>query len=318
MKRKVNWVIVLAIVIFMLTTLTFGWKNKDDNIKFSADKRVEQDITKYVNEFTDNMGIRNLKNIDDLNNVAKYISNEFENYGLNVSMQNFKCNGKDVYNVIGKKNSDSSKPVIVICANYDSIIKEGVNAQNTGIAALLTIADEIKDKNLNYEIEFAAFVNLQKDENRKEFTGSSVYVNDLEKQNKNIKGIIFLDSLGRYSDENFTQRYAFNGVNNPNKGNYVAVIGNSGCKDFSNDLVKEMKSKSNFPVLQRNSDISLEKQKSEVMFFWEKEYPAVIITDTGIYRNDDINTKNDTKDKINFKYMAEVVNNLINAVSNIN
>ena len=77
-----------------------------------------------------------------------------------------------------------------------------------------------------------------------------------------------------------------------------------------------MKKISNFPVLTKTSNIVLEKQKSAAKLFWENNYNAVILTDTGIYRSDDINTKEDTKEKINYKYMAQVMNNLTGAVLN--
>ena len=47
--------------------------------------------------------------------------------------------------------------------------------------------------------------------------------------------------------------------------------------------------------------------------FWKEGYPAVMITDTGFYRNPDYHTASDTYEKLDYASMAEVVKGL-NAV----
>ena len=317
MKKKINWVIVLASLMFILATLTFGWSYKKEDIVWTADESINKSIEKNINKFSDELEIRNIKNIDNLNKAKDYIANELEECGFEVTVQEFECQGKTVANVIGrKKGTKKSDSKIVLCTNYDSNIKKGVDAQNSGIAALLSIAEQMKGKESNRDIEVTAFVNLQRDKENSEFPGSSVYIDNLKKQNEKVDGVIVIDSIGRYSEEILTQRYPFNGINNPNRGNYVAVISDKNSASLNKDISGSMKKMSNFPVLTKTSNIVLEKQKSAAKLFWENNYNAVILTDTGIYRSDDINTKEDTKEKINYKYMAQVMNNLTGAVLN--
>ncbi|MDY5910770.1 MAG: M28 family peptidase [Inconstantimicrobium porci] len=317
MKKKINWVIVLASLMFILATLTFGWSYKKEDIVWTADESINKSIEKNINKFSDELEIRNIKNIDNLNKAKDYIANELEECGFEVTVQEFECQGKTVANVIGrKKGTKKSDSKIVLCTNYDSNIKKGVDAQNSGIAALLSIAEQMKGKESNRDIEVTAFVNLQRDKENSEFPGSSVYIDKLKKQNEKVAGVIVIDSIGRYSEEILTQRYPFNGINNPNRGNYVAVISDKNSASLNKDISGGMKKISNFPVLTKTSNIVLEKQKSAAKLFWENNYNAVILTDTGIYRSDDINTKEDTKEKINYKYMAQVMNNLTGAVLN--
>lgn len=316
-KKKINWVIVLALAMLVLATLTFGWSYKKENIVCTADESIKQNIEKYIDKFSDEFEVRNVKHMDNLDSSRDYIADEFKKCGLEVSIQEFQCEGKTVANVIGiKKGTKKSEPKLVVCANYDSNIKNGVDAQNSGISALLTMADMMKDKKSSRDIEFTAFVNLQRSKDTSEFPGTSAYIDNLKKQNDNIDGVIVIDSIGRYSNEILTQRYPFNGINNPNRGNYAAVIGDKNSKPLNESVASKMKEASNFPVLQKTADIMLENQKSAAKIFWENNYKAIILTDTGIYRSDDINTKEDTKEKINYKYMAQVVNNLTNAVMN--
>ena len=316
-KKKINWVIVLAAVMLVLATLTFGWSYKKENIVWTADESINQNLEKNINKFSDELEVRNVKNIDKLNSAKDYVADEFKRCGLDVTVQEFECQGKTVANVIGrKKGSKKDDSKIVVTANYDSNIKKGVDAQNSGIAALLSMTEQMKNKQSSKDIEFVAFVNLQRDKENSEFPGSSVYIDNLKKQNDKVAGVIVIDSIGRYSDEILTQRYPFNGINNPNRGNYVALISDKNSESLNKDLSGKMKQISNFPVLAKTSNIVLEKQKSAAKIFWENNYNAVIVTDTGVYRSDDINTKEDTKEKINYKYMAQVVNNLTGAVLN--
>lgn len=317
MKKKINWVIVLASLMFVLATLTFGWSYKKEDIVWTADESINKSVEKNINKFSDELEIRNIKNIDNLNKAKDYIADELKECGFEVTVQEFECQGKTVANVIGrKKGTKKSDSKIVLCTNYDSNIKKGVDAQNSGIAALLSMAEQMKGKESNRDIEVTAFVNLQRDKENSEFPGSSVYIDNLKKQNEKVDGVIVIDSIGRYSEEILTQRYPFNGINNPNRGNYVAVISDKNSASLNKDISGSMKKMSNFPVLTKTSNIVLEKQKSAAKLFWENNYNAVILTDTGIYRSDDINTKEDTKEKINYKYMAQVVNNLTGAVLN--
>ena len=317
MKKKINWVIVLASLMFVLATLTFGWSYKKEDIVWTADESINKSVEKNINKFSDELEIRNIKNIDNLNKAKDYIADELKECGFEVTVQEFECQGKTIANVIGrKKGTKKSDSKIVLCTNYDSNIKKGVDAQNSGIAALLSMAEQMKGKESNRDIEVTAFVNLQRDKENSEFPGSSVYIDNLKKQNEKVDGVIVIDSIGRYSEEILTQRYPFNGINNPNRGNYVAVISDKNSASLNKDISGSMKKMSNFPVLTKTSNIVLEKQKSAAKLFWENNYNAVILTDTGIYRSDDINTKEDTKEKINYKYMAQVVNNLTGAVLN--
>ena len=103
MKKKINWVIVLASLMFILATLTFGWSYKKEDIVWTADESINKSIEKNINKFSDELEIRNIKNIDNLNKAKDYIANELEECGFEVTVQEFECQGKTVANVIGRK-----------------------------------------------------------------------------------------------------------------------------------------------------------------------------------------------------------------------
>ncbi len=45
--------------------------------------------------------------------------------------------------------------------------------------------------------------------------------------------------------------------------------------------------------------------------FWSRGYKAVMVTDSAFYRNPYYHTAADTMDKLDFKFMAEVVQSLV-------
>ena len=49
--------------------------------------------------------------------------------------------------------------------------------------------------------------------------------------------------------------------------------------------------------------------------FWKEGYPAIMVTDTAFYRNPHYHQATDTYEKLNYPYMAEVVNGLKSVLS---
>jgi hypothetical protein len=53
---------------------------------------------------------------------------------------------------------------------------------------------------------------------------------------------------------------------------------------------------------------------SDQWSFWQQEYPAIMITDTALFRYPYYHTPQDTQEKINFDKMARVVDGVRNVV----
>ena len=306
-KIKINYVVILSIILLLIATTTFGWKN-NDKVNLKSDIKAEDSLKDYTKTFID-FGPRNSKNYENLSKSKNYIQNEFLKLGYNVEANSFDIDGKVVFNIqASKDNLISNKPKIIIGAHYNTGKYSSSNGDATPISALLTLARLAKE-NPNYDVKFVAFANKQIPYmNSKEF-GSDEYVNLLNKNKENIKGVIILDSLGFFNNNILSQRYPFIGPVMGTRGNFIAINSNNASKDFSNKILKLFNENSTIPVV-NESKITLGRKASGVNSFWKNNYPAILITDTGMLRNLNIYNNDDKIGKINFEYMSDVVNSL--------
>ncbi|GKX65088.1 M28 family peptidase [Inconstantimicrobium mannanitabidum] len=317
MKKQINWVVVVALIMVAVSTLTFGWKINENKDQYVENSNIETTLRNNMNKFSGEFTIRNTKNIANLNNSRDYIMNQFKKCGYEIKVQQFDNEGVNVSNIIAiKKGSRQSSGTIVVGAPYFSGNRPSVDASDTGISAILTIADQMKNLSCTYDIEFVAFANSEKPYTSSENIGSKIYVNSIKDKQSNIKGAVILDCIGYYTNTILTQRYPFMGVGYPNKGNFLAAMGDSNSKSFNDDFVAKFKKKSSFPIVQTNSNKILGASKEDNYSFWQAKIPAVLLTDTGIYRYEDLYTKRDTKDKLNYKAMSEIINNITSSLSN--
>ena len=130
---------------------------------------------------------------------------------------------------------------------------------------------------------------------------------------ENFGGMLSLEMIGYFSEEEKSQHFPYPidavGFLYPTKGNFIAVISNF----TSNDLRIKMKksfSQTNLPTetLLFPSSISGFLDLSDHASYWKFNYPALLVTDTAFFRNDNYHTPHDTIDTLNFEKMKEVVN----------
>ena len=122
--------------------------------------------------------------------------------------------------------------------------------------------------------------------------------------------------IGYYCDKPFSQRYPpLFGLFYPNKGNFIAVVGNFSSSFLTKKIASEFKRSSQFPIEAVSTFSSIPGiDFSDHWSFWQEEYPAVMITDTSFYRNPHYHSNSDTYDTLDYEKMAEVVKGLEYAI----
>ncbi|GHE89753.1 M28 family metallopeptidase [Thalassotalea profundi] len=158
-------------------------------------------VNKYLQEIADpvkGIGAREAGSAKEKETII-YVGKNFKEMGLNVSVQPFSLTKGELTsaNVIADLNSNKAK-TLVLAAHLDSTGAEhgshGATDNATGLAALLTVAEELAHKeNLPYNIRFIAFgaeeVGL---------LGAKYYVKNLLEESgtaENILAMINLDTI---------------------------------------------------------------------------------------------------------------------------
>ena len=134
---------------------------------------------------------------------------------------------------------------IVVGAHYDVCgNQEGADDNASGVVGVLELARMLHQEKTNYQIEFVAYTLEEPPYFRSEQMGSYIHAKSLVNESVKLKGMICLEMIGYFSDEDHSQDYPL-----PHKkmiygstGNYILLVQNFAKPDFGNTIKKLMKS----------------------------------------------------------------------------
>ena len=240
--------------------------------------------------------------------AALYLKTKFEALNYSVKVASFsiqECrfqlkipiNGKNVIAFLD--GSDAKKETIILSAHYDGVGRKEDNLFHpaaddnaSGTVALLALAKMIKKRNWNKDILLIAFGGEEAG-----LCGSIAYVRDVSTENFKVN--LNLDMVGR-----------------PMIFSAPAVF-LTGDDDRANEIVQFFKKASKNSGLEVLVGSDLKEQpwwrwRSDHYSFHESGVLGLMLTDGNPGGNEKqryfIHTPNDSKDKINFQYLEQVVN----------
>jgi len=284
----------------------------------SLEQRLRQDVV----ELAVNIGERNVFRPNQLHRAADFIRNTWKKQGYKVSTQTYKVRGIPSENLwVELKGSDLPEEIILIGAHYDSVIgSPGANDNGSAVAALLELSRAFsKMAKPRRTLRFAAFVNEEPPFFLTNQMGSQVYAREAAKKKEKISAMISLETIGYYTDKPRSQAYppllsAFY----PNKGNFIAAVGNIASRRLVKKFTGYFKASSDFPCeCLAAPQILPGVNWSDHASFWKYGYPAIMITDTAIYRYPHYHQATDEADKINYPEYAKVVYGLTKAIGRV-
>jgi len=93
------------------------------------------------------------------------------------------------------------------------------------------------------------------------------------------------------------------------------IVGNFKSGGFSKTLVTEFQKNIELPVVKLtvpfNGWIIPSVRLSDHASFWDQGYKAVMVTDSAFFRNPHYHTPTDTMEKLDYRFMAELVESLL-------
>ena len=195
-------------------------------------------------------------------------------------------------------------------AHYDTVAGTvGANDNATGVAATLELARLMKESRLRKTMRFLLFANEEPPYFQNENMGSRVYARHLRHENVQVSAMISLETIGFYSDAPGSQKYPpVLSLFYPNRGNFIGFVGNPESRDLVRRSVRRFREFTPFPSegFAAPSDWP-GVGWSDYWSFWQENYPAIMITDTALFRYPYYHTPRDTFDKVDFEKAARVV-----------
>ena len=307
--------LLFILIITGLSTIIITYKLSN---AMNIDKADLYATVKTLSEITP---ARNYRNPESLNKTAHYIKNAFEEYGYSTRKQSYKVEGNEYKNIIvtaGPKDA----PTLVVGAHYDVCGDQpGADDNASGIAGLLEIARLIQEykPELKYRIEMVAYTLEEPPFFRSKLMGSYIHAKSLYDSNRQVIGMIGLEMIGYFTDEENSQDYPTSLMKlfYPSKGNFIALVGRFADGALINMIRGHMeKSAVKVSTLKAPSFIA-GIDFSDHLNYWDFGYSAVMVTDTAFYRNPNYHQANDTVEKLDFDKMKEVVKGLYLAIENL-
>jgi len=285
----------------------------------NGDPRIVENLEKHVRALAEEIGERNIWRPGTLDRAAAYIESSFSEIGLAPSRQEYSVNGTVVCNIEAEiTGSSAADEIFVVGAHYDSAPgTPGANDNAGGVASMLEMARLLSGSKMKKTVRFVAFVNEEPPFFQTDKMGSFVYAKRCKERKERIAGMFSLETMGYYSNEEGSQRYPFPfNLFHPSTGNFIGLVGNLASKSLIAETHDIFQRVSDFPIESSSapefiSAIGLSDQWS----FWQMGYPAMMVTDTAMFRYPYYHTPDDTPEKIDYSSLARVVAGLADAVA---
>jgi Zn-dependent M28 family amino/carboxypeptidase len=160
------------------------------------------------------------------------------------------------------------------------------------------------------------FVNEEPPHFKTERMGSLVYAKALAATSERVVAMLSLETLGSYSDKPGSQRYPPPlSLALPDVGNFVAVVGALDARSLAVEVTRRFRDNTAFPSIGGVAPRSLPGITwSDHWSFSQVAIPAVMITDTAIFRHEHYHLPTDTPDKLDYERLARVTAGLIKVV----
>jgi len=263
------------------------------------------------------------ENYDTLEEKAKFIEETLRSFNLKVKSQEVPFYGRTYRNIIATMEGiDEEKEWILLGAHYDAAWgSPGADDNASGVAVLLEAANILSKQKLERTVQFVAFTLEEPQPQTLNFLiGSNHFAQDAKRQKKRYEAVFILESVG-YTDraEGSQTVPFFVRMPVPKRGDFLGVIANRGSKAIMNafhsiasEYVPELIFVSyKVPLSGR---IIPETRFSDHASFWDYGYPALMLTDTAMFRNPHYHTHQDKHETLDFSFIVNVTKAVVSVI----
>lgn len=277
--------------------------------------KLAADLRRDVSKLADEIGERNvLRRPQALRQAANWIEAELAQAGYRLARQSFPVADETCVNLEADLTGHRlPAEIVLVGAHYDSELgTPGANDNGTGVAALLALGRRLAQTPAARTLRFVAFVNEEPPFFQTEKMGSWQYARHCRRRGDNLVAMLSLETIGYYSDQPGSQKYpAPFSLLYPTTGNFIGFVANRQSASLLTRVIAEFRRVEPFP----SEGAALPEQIPGVGFsdqwsFWQEGYPAVMVTDTALYRYPYYHTAEDTPDKVDFEKTARVARGL--------
>lgn len=283
-----------------------------------AQVKLAERLEAHVETLAGRIGERNIFRYPSLLRAAEYIEESFISADHEPRSQEFEVQAKAVRNIeVDIRGEELEAGIVVVGAHYDSVHgSPGANDNGTGVAAVLELARLLNDQKLRRTVRLVAFVNEEPPFFYTNAMGSVRYAGRAAERGEKIVAMLSLETIGYYSDEPGSQRYPFPlSFFYPDTGNFIGFVGNLRSRSLVRHATGSFRQHARFPSEGLAAPGWLTGVGwSDHWSFWRAGFPAIMVTDTALFRYQQYHTAADRPDVIDYERFARVVDGLLPVV----
>ncbi len=321
------WLVVLLVVL-PATGLVSAWaymiqmpgQSYDGPLlPLSEDEALLRDrLEGHVRALAEGIGERNVSRPAALEAAARYIEDRFEELGHEVTTLSYEVDGVRVRNLeVTLPGRTDPAELVLVGAHYDSAPgTPGANDNASGVAALLELAALLGSEPLDRTVRLVAFTNEEPPYFETPEMGSRVYAGAAAARGDRITAMISLETIGYYSEESDSQSYPVPlNLLYPDRGDFIGFVGNLSSRSLVRRSIATFRETTPLPTEGAAVPSGIPGVGwSDHSSFWIHDFPAIMITDTALFRYPHYHLPTDTPDQLDYLRMVRVVQGVAEVV----
>jgi len=283
-----------------------------------AGETLRAELEADVTHLASGIGERSIARPKALAMAAEYLDDAFRSCGLTPTRETWTAQGVELANLIAEIPGNRSDQIVIVGAHYDSVTgSPGANDNATGVAALVALARRLAGSHPARTIRFIAFSGEEPPCFQTPDMGSAVHALRCRGRNERVVAMLSLESLGCWRDGAGTQEYPITGLEMilPDRGNFVSFVSDLGARGLVRDSIGAFREAALVPSEGAAlPDFVPGVDWSDHASFRRLGYPAVMVTDTAIFRDSAYHQHRDTPDRVDFDRLAHTTQGLVHVV----
>lgn len=264
----------------------------------------------HVETLAGQIGPRHEGRPETLAAAARFITARFAAAGLEPTLEPFAGRMGPVANVVAEvRGGPARQEIVVVGAHYDTVEDSpGADDNASGVAVLLELASAFSQRPPRRTVRFIAFVNEEPPSYRTETMGSLVAARASLAGKERVVAMFSLEAVGYFRDEPGTQDYpAPLDRFYPDRGDFIAFVGNMASRPLLQAALATFRTSAQLPSEGTAAPGLIPGIGwSDHWSYWQMGYPAVMITDTAVFRNPAYHLGADRPETLDYARMAWV------------
>jgi len=279
-----------------------------------AQARLAAELVADVTALAVGIGERSVFDIHTLRDAEHYLAGELRAAGYAVEFQGYRVLGETVNNLVATlPGTTAAARIVVVGAHYDTADgTPGANDNASGVAGVLALARRFAGSRPARTVRFVCLVNEEPPFFSKPEQGSRVYAERCRAAGEQVEAMV-LECIGCYDNRPDSQDYPLPPLRwgCGDRGDYIGFVGNVASRSLVHRMLGTFRGAVPFPSEGLAAPPWVKGLGwSDHASFWKAGYPAVMVSDTALFRYDHYHQPTDLPNIMDFAAMARVVDGL--------